>query len=194
MSAGEDVMVLLVCPECQSRYRVSVDRLQSGPSRVRCARCAHVFSWTHAIAQAEAAPMPTAQFGALDIAPAASPPLVLIVDDSKFFREVIIDVLRPLPLRCIGAASAEEALELLRKERPALMLLDINLPGMNGYELINAIRAEPVLATVRILVMSAVHRREADPAAALPAGADDFMSKSFSPDQLQMRVMKLLEG
>lgn len=189
MSGGEDVKVLLVCPECQSRYRVEYARLQTGPDRVRCARCSHVFAWSQAVAPPELAPRSPSS----PVTPAPSlPPLVLIVDDSKFFREVIVDVLRPLPLRCFGVASAEETLALLRGERPALLLIDINLPGMNGYDLIRAIRANQALADVRILVLSAVYRRETDAAAAAEAGADDFMSKSFSPEQLQMRVRKLL--
>lgn len=190
MPGGEDAMILLVCPECQSRYRVESARLQAGPDRVRCARCSHVFVWSQAV-RPETAPLsPSAP-----VTPApVLPPLVLIVDDSKFFREVIVDVLRPLPLRCLGVSSAEETLTLLRNERPALLLIDINLPGMNGYDLIRTIRADPALASVRILVLSAIHRRESDATAATAAGADDFMSKSFSPDQLQMRVRKLLEG
>lgn len=186
MPGGKDAMVSLICPKCQSRYRVEYARLQAGPDRVRCARCSHVFIWaqavSHPVASSPVVPSP------------ASSPLVLIVDDSKFFREVIFDVLRPLPLRCLGASSAEEALVLLRNERPALLLIDINLPGMNGFDLIRTIRADPVLASVHILALSAVHRRETDATAATAAGADDFMSKSFSPDQLQMRVRKLLES
>jgi DNA-binding response OmpR family regulator len=72
------------------------------------------------------------------------------------------------------------------------VILDLNLPGMSGYELIRLVRMDPALGKLRLLAMSGVYRKEADVVEVQAAGADDFVSKSFKPEQLQLRVKKLL--
>jgi CheY-like chemotaxis protein len=117
---------------------------------------------------------------------------VLIVDDSSFFRELLADVLKPLHLRLLMAGDGAEALQLIRQKHPALVILDLNLPGMSGYDLIRQVRADPALGGLRLLAMSGIYRKETDAAEVHAAGADDFLSKSFNPEQLQLRVKKLL--
>jgi DNA-binding response OmpR family regulator len=72
------------------------------------------------------------------------------------------------------------------------VILDLNLPGMSGYELIRSVRMDPALDKLRLLAMSGVYRKVADAVEVQAAGADDFISKSFKPEQLQLRVKKLL--
>jgi CheY-like chemotaxis protein len=90
------------------------------------------------------------------------------------------------------AGDGAEALQIIRQNRPALVILDLNLPGMSGYELIRLVRMDPALGKLRLLAMSGVYRKEADAVEVQAAGADDFVSKSFKPEQLQLRVKKLL--
>jgi CheY-like chemotaxis protein len=119
---------------------------------------------------------------------------VLVVDDSRFFRELVVDELKPLALDFLMAADGVEALAIIRRQRPALVILDLNLPGMDGYELIRQVRGDVSLRDIRLLAMSGVYRTEVDAAQVKAAGADDFMGKSFNPEQLQFRVQKLLAG
>lgn len=176
------------CPGCGARYRIDPSRVTKSIARVKCPQCAVVFEVSLRRPQAEppAAPAPVA-------GPAASATVeVLVVDDSKFFRELVADVLKPLHLHFLMAGDGAEALQILRQRRPALVILDLNLPGMNGYELIREIRTDPFLRDLRLLAMSGVYRKETDAAEVQAAGADDFISKSFKPEQLQFRVKKLL--
>jgi DNA-binding response OmpR family regulator len=90
------------------------------------------------------------------------------------------------------AGDGDEALRIIRQRRPVLVILDLSLPGTSGYELIRQVRDEPSLRELRLLAMSGVYRKQTDAAEVQAAGADDFVSKSFKPEQLQARVKKLL--
>lgn len=118
---------------------------------------------------------------------------VLVVDDSRFFRELIVDMLKPLSLSTLTAANGAEAMAVIRREHPALVILDLNLSAeKSGTDLVRDIRADRSLDGIRLLAMSGVFRKKADVAEVEMAGADDFISKSFTPEQLQTRVINLL--
>jgi predicted Zn finger-like uncharacterized protein len=186
--------MLIQCPQCQARYRIDTSGAQKSSTRIRCPKCAHVFPVT--IELPTAAPSPPAPLPDQPSSPhsAVKADAVLIVDDSKFFRELIVDILNPLSIACLQAADAEEALVILRQQKPGLILLDLNLPGKSGYELIRLIRADSALHGIRILAMSGVFRKETASAEAEAAGADEFINKSFKPEQLQLRVERWLRG
>lgn len=155
---------------------------------IRCPKCTQIFTL----------PLSSVDGGRKGTASAASssvscgPQKILIVDDAKFFREVIVDLLKSMDVICFTAGNTEEALTVLHREKPDLLLLDLNLPGKNGYDLIRELRADPGFPDLKILAMSGVFRDEADISAVSAAGADDFISKSFKPEQLQYRISKLL--
>lgn len=173
--------MMIQCPGCAARYQVKPGGIGPG-ARARCPKCSLVF-------------IVGADSGA---APAVGPPVagnqILVVDDARFFRETIVDVLQPLQRTILTAPDAEAALEIVMRQRPVLVILDLNLPGMNGYELIRRIRAAPGGATIKLLVLSGVFRKDADAQEVKRVGADDFMSKSFKPEQLLARVRGLIGG
>ncbi len=202
------------CPECESAYRIDPGRLKPGTGRfkARCPRCNAVFSVAlpadnSTPEQRPVAPpppvAPQVPFPGTGVPVSATAKgadskigtkRVLVVDDSKFFRELIVDVLQPLALEFCLAGDGVEALEELRKGPFDLVMLDLNLPRLNGYELISAIRNDAALKTTTLLAMSGVFRKETDVARVVQAGADDFINKSFKPEQLQERVRNLLRG
>jgi len=185
--------MIIRCPGCGVRYRIEPGKTDKAVARIKCPKCSGQFEIP--LPRPETEPMePAVTTSAPPPAPAETLPRVLVVDDSPFFRELVLDVLKPLALHISVAANGVEALELIRRERPKVVLLDLNLPQMDGYELIRKIRGEKELAGVRLLAMSGVYRKEMDVAEVQRAGADDFISKSFTPDQLQERVKKLLGG
>lgn len=180
------------CPECGVRYRIDPSRVSKSVARVKCPQCAAVFEVNLRNGQAE--PPAVAPAGTGPGTADSTAPEVLIVDDSKFFRELVADVLKPLQLQFLMAGDGDEALRIIRQRRPVLVILDLSLPGTSGYELIRQVRDEPSLRDLRLLAMSGVYRKETDAAEVQAAGADDFVSKSFKPEQLQIRVKKLLAG
>jgi predicted Zn finger-like uncharacterized protein len=180
------------CPGCGSQYRINTEGTGRTSGRVRCPKCARVFEVD---LNAEAFTRPTAQVQApragKSAALVAANRTVLVVDDARFFRELILDVLGPLDCRLLIAADGESALDLVRREHPQLVILDLNLPGMSGYDLVHAIRSE-VGQGIKLLAMSGVFRKDEDIHSIERAGADDFTSKSFKPEDFLARVRKLL--
>ena len=83
------------------------------------------------------------------------------------------------------------ALEAIRRERPDLVLLDVMMPGMTGFDVCQAVRADDTLATVKILMLTA-KGRDTDTTKGIALGADAYMTKPFSTQELAARVRELL--
>lgn len=183
--------MIIACPQCQARYRVNPPAGGKITVRVKCPGCQHTFETR--LEPEPAAPVASPPETASPVAADATRPLVLIVDDARFFREMIRDLLSTLPIRTETAADGHEALQKIQALQPALLLLDLNIPGVSGEELITAVRRRPDGRQVRILAMSGVQRGEEAAHSVRSLGADDFISKSFTPKDLQDRIRQLLK-
>ena len=120
----------------------------------------------------------------MDTTAGTSRPLGLVVDDEPQMRYVITFALETQGFRCVSAADAESAWELLSEESFDLVVLDVMLPGLGGVELCRRIRAA---AAVPIILLTALGDEE-DRIAGLEAGADDYVTKPFSPRELALRA------
>lgn len=112
----------------------------------------------------------------------------MLVDDDKLMRRSLGFTLAQAGYEVRTAASAEDALAQLRTHNPDLILLDINLPGIDGLEALSRFRQE-VQAPVIFLT---ARRRELDEILGLELGADDYVTKPFDPDVLQARIKAVL--
>jgi CheY-like chemotaxis protein len=92
----------------------------------------------------------------------------------------------------VEACDGDEAWSVIQKHRPALVLLDVQMPGRTGLEILRAIRSEPNLAATRVILLTA-SARESDISAGLAAGADSYLTKPFSPADLLSRLDEMLE-
>jgi two-component system chemotaxis response regulator CheY len=120
-------------------------------------------------------------------------PEALIVDDSKVMREMVIASLRAIEgLSVTHAASGLEALERLSLKRFDFVVLDLNMPDIGGYEVIEFIRSQDKLRSLPILVVT-TRGDDSSRARALAAGATRFMTKPFSPDVLLGEVRALMD-
>ena len=116
----------------------------------------------------------------------------LIVDDSKVMREMVIACLRALEgLAFTHAASGLEALEKLSLQAFDVVVLDLNMPDIGGYEVIEFIRGQDKLLNLPILVVT-TRGDESSRARALAAGATRFMTKPFAPEALLGEVRALI--
>ena len=91
------------------------------------------------------------------------------------------------------ARDGDEALSAIRRERPALVLLDVMMPGKTGFEVCDLVRADATLAATKIVLLTA-KGRDTDIAKGLAIGATDYITKPFSTRDLAQRVRELLEG
>jgi DNA-binding response OmpR family regulator len=113
---------------------------------------------------------------------------ILVVDDDRELRELIGFVLRSAGYQIIEAGDGLEALRQHAAGKPDLVILDVNLPGLDGFEVCRGIRVE---AETPVMMLT-VRGEEADQVKGLDLGADDYLAKPFSPRTLLARVRALL--
>ena len=114
---------------------------------------------------------------------------VLICDDSVAVHRSLGRYLQKEGIEIISSYSAEEALDIIRKESVSLMVLDIMLPGMNGLELCREVRkSDPDI----IILMLSAKGEEMDRVIGLELGADDYVTKPFSPRELSVKIRNIL--
>ena len=127
------------------------------------------------------------------VAADAALPRCLVVDDSVSVRRATEAFVRDLGCEAEGAGDGVEALARLRRRVPDLALVDLEMPRMNGVELVRAMRADPALHRVPVIMItsraSGKHRR-----VALDAGVDVFLTKPYSEDELASEVRRCLEA
>ena len=117
-------------------------------------------------------------------------PLILVVDDEPSVRDLISDALNLAGYSSISAAHGLEALTKLRENHIDLMILDINMPNMDGYEVLQRMREQG--SRTPVIVLTARLDRE-DTKRAFELGADDFVRKPFGIEELTLRVNAILK-
>jgi len=115
-------------------------------------------------------------------------PLVLLVDDDTRLREIVSMALEGEGYRVRGAGSAEEAVAVLERDDPDLMILDVMLPGKDGFELCRDIRTRSPLP----ILMLTAKTDTVDVVVGLESGADDYVTKPFVTKELVARIRALL--
>ena len=124
---------------------------------------------------------------------AATSPLVLVVDDVADTRRLMRRVLERADMRVVEAATGEDALEVIARERPDLVVLDLRLPGISGFDVARRVRASPdtKIARTVLLACSASVQPEVE-REALDAGADAFEGKPFDIVGFVERIRQLI--
>jgi two-component system phosphate regulon response regulator PhoB len=116
---------------------------------------------------------------------------ILVVEDDEDIRELVRFNLVREGHRVFAVSTGEEALDLARKERPDLIVLDLMLPGMDGLEVCKILRGEPATSEIPIVIVSA-KGEESDVVTGLELGADDYLTKPFRPRILLARIKAVL--
>ncbi len=116
---------------------------------------------------------------------------ILVVDDQEDNRRILRDLLTASGFEVIEGKTGEEGVALAEERTPDLILMDIQLPGIDGYEATRRIKAKPALRAVPLIVVTS-YALSGDDAKAFAAGADAYVSKPFSPRALLAKVREFL--
>jgi signal transduction histidine kinase len=119
------------------------------------------------------------------------PHILLLVDDEERNLSLLESFLSPHGWRTSRALEGETALRLAAAEAPDCILLDMMLPGLDGFEVCRRLKADPATSLIPVIMVTALQKCE-DRARGLEAGADDFISKPVNPEELRARVRSLL--
>ena len=116
---------------------------------------------------------------------------ILVVDDQEDNRRILRDLLTANGFEVIEGTTGEEGVALAEERGPDLILMDIQLPGIDGYEATRQIKAKPALRATPLIVVTS-YALSGDDAKAFAAGADAYVSKPFSPRALLAKVREFL--
>jgi CheY-like chemotaxis protein len=117
---------------------------------------------------------------------------ILIAEDERDIRDLVTFTLRFAGHEVVAAANGEEAVQLALKEIPELIMMDVRMPKMTGYEACRLIKAEPTLQHIPVVFLSA-KGQENEVKTGILAGASEYLLKPFAPDQLTKKVAEILE-
>jgi two-component system phosphate regulon response regulator PhoB len=117
---------------------------------------------------------------------------ILVADDDDGLRRLIWTTLGTEHFELLQAIDGEHALRIAREQHPELVLLDVNMPKLDGFEVCRQLKTEPETSGIKVVILSA-RGADTDRARGREAGADDYFIKPFSPVQLLNKVYALLE-
>ena len=116
---------------------------------------------------------------------------VLVVEDTEDNRHIIRDLLSSAGFEMIEAVTGAEGVEMARSHRPDLILMDMQMPVLDGYEATRQIKADPALSHIPVIAVTS-YALSGDEAKTREAGCDAYIAKPFSPRQLLAKVREFL--
>jgi len=121
------------------------------------------------------------------------PKKILVIEDDKFLRELISQKLLKEGYEISEAIDGEEGLKKIKEEKPDLVLLDLILPGIDGFEVLSEIKDDPILAQIPVIILSNLGQKE-DVEKGLKLGAVDYLIKAhFTPGEIVEKINNALK-
>jgi len=167
---------MIICPSCSSE----------NPEGFRfCGKCGNRLEVEETLATAPTAvEFDSSQYESL-------PPHVLVVDDEPHITQLLKNLLELEGIKVETASNVADAMALVEKEKPSLIITDMMMPDMDGYSFIRQLRKNPETAKIKIVVLTVLDAFEEIRKSVL-LGADDYISKPFDPQELLWMVKRLL--
>ncbi len=117
---------------------------------------------------------------------------ILVVEDDKFLRELLVRKLKIVGFKISTAADGQEALRKIKEELPQLILLDLVLPGVDGFDVLKQIKDDSQTNKIPVIILSNLGQRE-EVQKGLQLGANDYLVKAhFTPDEIIKKIKKIL--
>jgi DNA-binding response OmpR family regulator len=118
---------------------------------------------------------------------------ILVVEDDKFLRELIVQKLNREGYKTLEAVDGEEGVKIIKAEKPALVLLDLILPGIDGFEVLEQVKKDPEASKVPVIILSNLGQKD-DVERGFKLGAADYLIKAhFTPAEIISKVKTILK-
>ncbi len=180
----------IVCPGCKTRFSFNVEKVDTFGIKLCCSKCRTIFRVVRKGQQPDAAPPGGAA------APAGRPRIkVVVANESPAFCKAVIGVLASEPFDVFAYHDGSEAFAAINQLKPDVVLLDVALPSMYGFEVCEALRKEPAIAGTKVILIASIYdktRYKRSPVSLY--GADDYIEKHHIPDSLAGTIYRLLSG
>jgi len=182
--------MLIVCPGCKTRFSFDEQKVGADGIRLRCGKCNAIFRVVRKSTQQVAAPL-------FALPPSTPPPVIKVVvaNESVAFCKTVSDVLVRESFDVSVYNDGKEAFNAILKQKPDVVLLDVALPSMYGFEVCEAIRKNPEISSVKVILIASIYDKTRYKRAPLSLyGADDYIEKHHIPDSLAAMVYRLVSG
>lgn len=120
-------------------------------------------------------------------------PLILVIEDTEVIYELLLYKLKKGGYRVEHRANGKEGLDAVKELRPDLVLLDVMLPSMNGFEVLRNIKEDPEIQDIKVIMLTSKNREE-DIMKGHKLGAERYIEKPFKPNILMLRIEEVLKG
>lgn len=188
--------MLVGCPQCKTRYRVEDEKVGAEGIKLRCVKCRTIF---RVVKRAGEAPAPTSSLApappAQQQAKSGERIRVVVANESEPFCNAVKKVLSSEPFDVFSYNDGAAAFEGIKGIKPHVVLLDVALPGMYGFELCEALKKEPSTVDVKVVLIASIYDKTRYKR--LPNslyGADDYIEKHHIPDELAAKIYSLVSG
>jgi two-component system alkaline phosphatase synthesis response regulator PhoP/two-component system response regulator VicR len=121
------------------------------------------------------------------------PKKILVADDEPYILMALTDAVEMEGYDCVTAVNGKEALQKAREERPDLIMLDIMMPYMDGFEVCRELKADPATRDIPVIMLTA-KSQQVDIQKGKEAGADDYITKPFRPSTLRKKFNEVLDA
>jgi predicted Zn finger-like uncharacterized protein len=182
--------MLIVCPGCKTKFSFDENKVGAEGVKLRCSKCSAIFRVVRKAAPQAPAARPEAAV------PRPTPRIkVVVANESPAFCKAVSKVLVNEPFDVMTFNDGREAHDAIMQLRPDVVLLDVALPSMYGFEVCEAIRKNPAMAMVKVILIASIYdktRYKRSPQSLY--GADDYIEKHHIPDALAAMVYRLVSG
>lgn len=178
--------MLIVCPNCKTKFTFAENKIGLGGIKLRCSKCQTMFRLVRKVPETPVSAASTRQAPANRIK-------VVVANESMAFCDAVKKVLASEPFTVFAHNDGREALASIKQQVPDAVLLDVALPSLYGFEVCEAIRKDPLLAGVKVILIASIYdktRYKRSPQSLY--GADDYIEKHHIPDSLAAMIYRLV--
>jgi predicted Zn finger-like uncharacterized protein len=183
--------MLIVCPSCKTKFSFDEQKVGTEGVKLRCSKCSTIFR----IIRKAVPPPPPVEAPKPAGAPAVARIKVVVANESPAFCSAVQKVLAAEPFDVVTYNDGKAALAAIEQLKPDVVLLDVALPSLYGFEVCEAVRKNPAISSVKLILIASIYdktRYKRSPNSFY--GADNYIEKHHIPDSLAALIYKLISG